>query len=635
MAAIALAAAFAAAPAAAAPSSPINPLPAKAGVRFGVMSDTHIGGGELAGLSNETRLANAYRNFAGLDSTMDAIAVVGDLTDHGTLAEYTAFKAIMDANSPTRQNILSLGNHDNYEVSGQAVLDRFSGVFGGDATADSVVGGYHFITLSPTDRVYNTSTIGLYREWLDGRLSAAAAEDPTKPIFVFMHQTVVDTCIGSRQSQQDPASDVKDILAKYSQAVTFSGHSHVSVIDPRNIWQGDFTALNCGSVYYVALDYTNPLTAGQTDNTLIGYAPTNRGESSTSLVVDVSGSVVTVRRYDWYYEREIAPPFVFDASAPKAEFPYREEKRLLDSSAPEFAAGASVAISDLSKTSCAYAFPQANNTSADIQDDGAFAYAVSFAEAATGAVVDTARLQAGYYMADPPKSISFQTSKLSPGTAYTVSVAPIGFFGKRGAPLTSSFTTAGDIELVLKADSNLVRKGSYFRLNASFGNAVNGNAAIIGFKYDTSLFEFAGYEAKSGVSALSAERSADGVDITVMIPNYNATDLVDVILRVKEDVALSQNDSAISGEIKIAVRNDNGEKSILSTAGSTWVAGDGEGDVDGDGSVTLLDLSEIIDAFGKASSDPQWSALYKYWDFNGNGSIDVDDVVYVATRIEK
>ena len=45
-----------------------------------------------------------------------------------------------------------------------------------------------------------------------------------------------------------------EVLSKYPQAVTFGGHLHFPLHDPRSIWQGAFTSFGCGSVYYMAIE---------------------------------------------------------------------------------------------------------------------------------------------------------------------------------------------------------------------------------------------------------------------------------------------------------------------------------------------------------------------------------------------
>ncbi|MDR2671485.1 MAG: dockerin type I domain-containing protein, partial [Oscillospiraceae bacterium] len=56
------------------------------------------------------------------------------------------------------------------------------------------------------------------------------------------------------------------------------------------------------------------------------------------------------------------------------------------------------------------------------------------------------------------------------------------------------------------------------------------------------------------------------------------------------------------------------------------------GDLDGDDKVTLIDLSEIIDAFGVTSASSAW-VQYRFFDFNGNNAIDIQDIVEIALKV--
>jgi hypothetical protein len=388
-------------------------------------------------------------------------------------------------------------------------------------------------------------------------------------------------------------------------------------------------------VYYVALDFTNPLTAGYTDNTLIGYAPSNRGESSTALVVDVSGTTVTIRRVDMHYGVEIAAPFVFDTSVCKEQYPYTTEKQIAKSSAPEFSADAEISISNLSKTGCTYTFPQAENTSAGIPDDGAFVYTVAISESGTGEIVSTARLQANYFTLPLPETVTYNATGLKPDAKYNISVVPIGFYGKEGQEITANFKTLDLLGLSLTTSANLVKKGDYFVLKPSFENTVNSNASVLTFTFDPAKFEYRGFTPADGVTLLTTDVAGDTLKMTFMVADYNTKDYGEVLFSAKEDANLKNEDNTIHVFAQVAVKAEDGSKSILTSeacTGFTTTESGVPGDVDGKGYADLIDLSNVIDLFGVKIGDAQWSSA-KFFDFNGNGVIDIQDIVTVAMAL--
>jgi len=184
----------------------------------------------------------------------------------------------------------------------------------------------------------------------------------------------------------------------------------------------------------------NALKVEDSDMDYAVQAPNNRGESSTALVVEVKGTVVTVRRIDNFYNIEIPTKFVFDTSKPKADFPYLESKRTAASVAPAFASGAAITIDKTMDNGIEFSFPQALTNNSTVPDDGAFLYEVSIK---SGTVVkDSFSLQANYFMFPRPATVSHSTNKLDPDTSYEISVIPVGYFGKKGTALTKTFQTA-------------------------------------------------------------------------------------------------------------------------------------------------------------------------------------------------
>ena len=58
-----------------------------------------------------------------------------------------------------------------------------------------------------------------------------------------------------------------------------------------------------------------------------------------------------------------------------------------------------------------------------------------------------------------------------------------------------------------------------------------------------------------------------------------------------------------------------------------------EGDTNEDFMVDMIDLSNMVDWFGYNEETEGWDDWYVYFDFNGNGRIDVYDIAYVARLI--
>ena len=92
----------------------------------------------------------------------------------------------------------------------------------------------------------------------------------------------------------------------------------------------------------------------------------------------------------------------------------------------------------------------------------------------------------------------------------------------------------------------------------------------------------------------------------------------------------------INVRVEYVVKNEDGIKIIAEAEGAisfTSVGGSGiPGDFDGDGSVSLIELSDVIDMFGKNTESIDWS-LCKFCDINNNGEIDILDISAIAKHI--
>ena len=258
-------------------------------LRFVACSDVHLDGTEDQ--VNAERLANLIKDMYKYSevqnhNTVDALMVVGDFAGGGAESEYAMFNRIIKENiKPQTQLLTVMGNHEfiNYrDIDASAAYPVYQQMINQDVDTDVVINGYHFIGVSYDN---NGKTFKGKTKWLREKLENATKEDPTKPIFVYQHPSPTLTIYGSI-SWSDP--DIKKVLKDYPQVIDFSGHSHYSPSDPRSVWQGEFTAIGCGSLKALMgnLNYIE----GDND------AP---GESAAAWLVEVDkGGNVNIRLYD-------------------------------------------------------------------------------------------------------------------------------------------------------------------------------------------------------------------------------------------------------------------------------------------------------------------------------------------------
>ncbi len=259
---------------------------------FGAISDTHI---ESTSGTVAQKFKNALTQLksraAEKDADgLDAVVVAGDLTNSGSAvyAQTGYFKALYEQIFSPRQvpMIYTVGNHDanpsvwwtSNTIVQAAVMSQVLGddyfltdqdqtMRAGYECRDNLVAGYHILSVTPTGTnpvTYPSET----KAWLDARLQALTEADPERYVILNTHPMIDNTCYGSllgtptgkalsdiwNANDSWATRDLTDILKKYPQVVTFGGHLHFPLNDPRSFWQADFTSLGCGSVRYMAIE---------------------------------------------------------------------------------------------------------------------------------------------------------------------------------------------------------------------------------------------------------------------------------------------------------------------------------------------------------------------------------------------
>lgn len=395
-------------------------------VRFGVISDTHVGPTKI---TEQQRLKKAFEFYskAGLDS----LVVAGDITDQGTKKEYDVFKNIKDENLEIPL-VASMGNHEGNTAAG------FLEATGNKPNDNKVINGYHFITVSPGSGTLDEETGkgsaqggGNYEytlNWLKEQLDEAVKEDPTKPIFVFFHHPIKNTFYVSNEWY---GYGLDTIFKDYPQVVSFSGHIHSPNNMPTSIWQdGGYTAVNTVTLSYMEME----------TGMIYGSVPPNAKQMAQGLVVEVDGSEVSIKNYDFLANDWIDQTWSFDVTK---VLPYTKD-RAEKTEAPTFSNDDKVTVSDITDSSAMITFDQAEvfeNTVGDL----VHSYRYDFIDKKTNKVDKSFKTWSNYYIKPMPETISQVAEDLTPGVEYEVRIYPINAYEKVSDKfISTSFKTTGE-----------------------------------------------------------------------------------------------------------------------------------------------------------------------------------------------
>jgi predicted phosphodiesterase len=246
------------------------PVPRSDGIRFVAASDLH---------GNLERLGNLLDDMQ--RRGIETLVLVGD-TCNGKQEDYDAIKAYLEKRVLPENVFYVVGNHEEYGnafkkgypdgvdegfpngETTKAVKERFNRFRGAPADGpvyhEAEVDGYHFIFLGGEKSRMDDWSMGdaayLSKEqlaWLEEELKAGA--DPSKPVFVFLHQPFSGTVSGSgergRENFIKQEEELKAILARYPQVVFFSGHTHWELDMPTTHYTDEtfrYSMLNTGSL---------------------------------------------------------------------------------------------------------------------------------------------------------------------------------------------------------------------------------------------------------------------------------------------------------------------------------------------------------------------------------------------------
>ena len=428
---------------------------------FAVISDTHVG--NFSGEGYEVKVPQALRHLTG-HGRLDAMVVVGDLTENGTTGEYEEFVQFFGSGQnilhPVDRFLFMTGNHDNFDSRGLANYSDGLKAFNGNQPYPLhqyvLIKGYPFITISDLGAANND--IGnadngseayppASTDILEGYLEQAVKDAPGKPIFVFTHVPPRWTCLGTWVEYENEAWAMKvlnAVLNKYPQAVVFCGHSHYPLGDPRSIHQGTnpqsernnyYTVINTSSTTYSEI-YPGAVDAGAHPEK---YAYVTEG----MILEELPNGDIEIRRYDTYRDVEIDPEHRWVLKAPfdGSQFQYADLRDADDNPgnvvlrdglpAPAFDDGAKIRITACFDGVCA-TFPQATD------NDCVFRYNIRVWKDDM-LVEDTFMFSQFYLTTDMPQQLSYKMTRLKPHSEYRIEVTAYDSYDNKSKTLTAFF----------------------------------------------------------------------------------------------------------------------------------------------------------------------------------------------------
>lgn len=441
----------------------------KIALSLAAISDVHIEGSSDAYANKFTSALNQLKVKAAESDAngIDGVMVVGDLIQRAEITMAQNFKALYeDVFKPTEvPMIYTIGNHDmnpKYDWTPSTVAQSvaMANTFGDEyfktdidntmrnnyEARHCVIGGYHILAVTPNGDqpiTYSPNVI----TWLDQQLDAITKTDPNRYVIVLTHPMIYNTIYGSLLGEDGgvwtstlpnywATRVLTGVLEKYPQVVSFHGHLHFPINDPRSLWQGKWTALGCGSTRYMAIE---PAGWEGISNTPTVMNDANNFSQGYLVQFDVNGNMRVVKM-DFFNNGTIGEPYVMQypdaAGANLAK--YNNVTRKAANQAPTMSTIEAKDLKDNEAASVTFA--------AGKDDEFVHHYVITLSKG--GNVVATKKILADFYLhpntSEMKSSWTYGFGTLSESGQYTVSVVAVDSWDAESAPVTATFN-CGDV----------------------------------------------------------------------------------------------------------------------------------------------------------------------------------------------
>ena len=243
--------------------------------QFEVISDVHIAikDSHLASSDAKTLHTEHLNDFVNDLSNVNgdkktSVIVDGDIANSGAKEEWQSADTILQGAELTDSIYYSVGNHDLYGGSYASQIQYFyeyskeSSVY-----YKAEIDGYThlFLGSETNDSSVDASLSSTQLNWFKERMDEETRANPTKPVFVYLHQSMYNTVAGSLPGEgwngvtEDAA--LRQIVSQYKQIFLFDGHSHWTMNSESNHYRKDENLpniFNTASTAYLWDDYDVP-----------------------------------------------------------------------------------------------------------------------------------------------------------------------------------------------------------------------------------------------------------------------------------------------------------------------------------------------------------------------------------------
>ena len=306
-------------------------------LKFGAMTDTHVRREEWSA----KRIRGAFKVFR--DQGVDVIGHCGDLADWHYDEAYKYYRAAIETTYPDKAMRTELlyvyAGHDALNPKAQDPENHATRLYD-EKTAykwmreklaiehglylEKVIRGIPFIVTPQHWELVDGGT-----KFVADRVKAVCAANPGKPVVFMTHTPPAGTVY---TSSSWGSSAITDLLSKYPQVISFTGHSHGSLRNELSIWQGAFTAVDVCCLQ-------------QWEGSCVGQYPSSK-QAFDVLVAEFYPSRIVLRRFDVRDGSEYGAddpwivPLPFDAKTA----PFAYDRRKAAEKPVSFAAGAAIAV---------------------------------------------------------------------------------------------------------------------------------------------------------------------------------------------------------------------------------------------------------------------------------------------------